>query len=454
MSGSGTATIAQAGCSISYNPVSQAGLIGSNLTPSQLQALTRTGTVSGSNVTVTGLLALIDTVASSQAGYTAVNVSTNILTATGQVTGNVITLNETGTLVVSGAYSIDGQRGSFSETVTTSSTAVFKRIVGPTITSVTVANGGTTIAQNTWIVIKGVNLVPPTTPAAGVIWSTAPDFAQGRMPTQLGGVGVTVDGNAAFVYFYCSAATSTICASDQINVLTPLDSKIGPVSIVVTNNGTSTTAFTADLAWIAPTFLQFGATGYVVATHGDGALLGPTTLYPGASTPAQPGEPIVVYGVGFGLPTTALVNGSSTQSAPLPELPVCQIGGTTALVEYAGVISPGSHQVNLTVPRLRPDGRQFVELHLLQPDACRRPHYSPAVTQYVGVGIFDRGPRTGWLTAHDASERPDPGQVYRVTFGTSPPRLGRIRLFRKVAGARLFRYFTLVQVPPIPSAGS
>jgi len=221
---------------------------------------------------------------------------------------------------------------------------------GPGITSVAVANGGTDIAQNTWIAIKGVNLVPSTTPAAGVIWSTAPEFAQGRMPTQLGGVSVTVNGKSAFVYFYCSAATSTVCTSDQINVLTPLDSTLGSVPIVVTNNGTSTMAFTATMKSIAPAFFQFSAAGYVAGTHADGSLLGATTLYPGVSTPALPGETIVVYGVGFGLPTTTLVNGSSIQSGPLPSLPMCQIGGNAAAGAFAGLISPGLYQFNLTVP--------------------------------------------------------------------------------------------------------
>src|ERR1700734_1282162 len=45
------------------------------------------------------------------------------------------------------------------------------------ITSVATANGGDYIAQNTFVVIKGNNLVPPTTPAAGVNWSSAPSFA-------------------------------------------------------------------------------------------------------------------------------------------------------------------------------------------------------------------------------------------------------------------------------------
>jgi uncharacterized protein (TIGR03437 family) len=60
------------------------------------------------------------------------------------------------------------------------------------------------IAQNDWIEIKGSNLVPANTPAGGVVWSNAPDFAQGRMPTEINGVSVTVNGRPAYVYFFCS----------------------------------------------------------------------------------------------------------------------------------------------------------------------------------------------------------------------------------------------------------
>ena len=227
---------------------------------------------------------------------------------------------------------------------------------GPVINSVTVANGGIDIAQNTWIVIKGANLVSPSTPANGVIWSSAPDFAQGKLPTQLGGVSVTVDGKPAFVYFYCSAATSTVCTSDQINVLTPLDSTIGPVQIVVSSGSTSSQPFTSNMEAIAPAFLLFNNAGYTAATHANGSLLGPTSLYPGLSTPAAPNEVIVVYGVGFGLPVTAIVNGSSTQSGMLPSNPVCQIGGYNASVSFSGVISPGLYQINLTVPESAKSG--------------------------------------------------------------------------------------------------
>jgi uncharacterized protein (TIGR03437 family) len=220
---------------------------------------------------------------------------------------------------------------------------------GPVVNSVMVANGGADIAQNTWIVIKGANLVPASTPASGVIWNDAPDFAQGKLPTQLGGVSVTVNGQPAFIYFYCSAATSPVCASDQINVLTPLDSTTGPVQTVVTSGGTSAAPFTSNMKTIAPAFLLFNS-GYAVGTHVNGSLLGPANLYPGLSTPAAANETIVVYGVGFGLPSTPLVNGSSAQSGTLPSNPVCQIGGNSAAIAFAGLIAPGLYQFNMTVP--------------------------------------------------------------------------------------------------------
>jgi len=65
---------------------------------------------------------------------------------------------------------------------------------------------------------------------------------------------------------------------------------------------------------------------------------------------------VVVYGVGFGLPANLLTNGSSSQSGALPTLPQCQIGGSNASVAFAGLISPGLYQFNLTIPLGSPSG--------------------------------------------------------------------------------------------------
>lgn len=226
---------------------------------------------------------------------------------------------------------------------------------GGTITSVNTAGSPVSagIAGNTFIEIKGINLVPATTPSTGVIWSNAPEFQQGKMPTNLQGISVTVNGKPAYIYFYCSAVTSA-CAADQVNALTGLETLSGNAQIVVLNNGVPSATFAVVAKPVVPSLLLFNAQGYVAATHLNFTLLGPTTLYPGASTPAAPGEQVVLYAVGFGPPTNTLTEGSSTQSGSLATLPICKIGANTAQVSFAGVIAPGLYQLNITVPNPQP----------------------------------------------------------------------------------------------------
>lgn len=217
------------------------------------------------------------------------------------------------------------------------------------ITGINTAWGGTDIAQNTFIEIKGTNLVPGDTTAGGVIWNNAPEFQSGRMPTRLGGVSVTVNGKPAFVYFFCSKVTTPACATDQINVLTPLDDTVGPVSVIVTSGSASTAAFTAQLKTLAPTFLLFSPAGSIIATHADFSYLGPVSLFPGASTPASVGETIVTYSIGYALPRETLTNGSATQTGSLLEVPVCRVNNVAAPAA-AALIAPGLYQLNITIP--------------------------------------------------------------------------------------------------------
>ncbi len=219
----------------------------------------------------------------------------------------------------------------------------------PVITSVGTAYGSG-IAQNTWIAIRGTNLVPNTTQPQGLSWIGPQDFSGGVLTTDLNGVGVTVNGKPATVSFYCSGTVaSSICPADQINALTPIDPTTGPIQVVVKNGGVASAPFTITATTISPTFLQF-KNNYVTATHANFSLLGPTTLYPGFSTPAAVGETIVLWAIGFGMPSTPIIPGSETQSGPLPTLPICSINGAGATVTFAGVVSPGLYQLNVVVP--------------------------------------------------------------------------------------------------------
>ncbi len=236
--------------------------------------------------------------------------------------------------------------------VTLSGTLSLAGPATPIITEVHTAywtGGNVSIAQNAWIEIKGRNLAPAATPAGGMFWSDAPEFAQGRMPTEVGGVSVTVNAKPAFVWWFCSAVTTVACASDQINVLTPLDDYEHQVAIVVKNGATSSAPFMTAKGKVTPSPLLFSVRGDVVATHPDGSLVGPKSLFPGFSTPAQRGETISVWGVGFGLPTTPVEAGSATQRGSLPYSPACYLGGKPAPVT-AALVSPGLYQFNATVP--------------------------------------------------------------------------------------------------------
>ena len=66
------------------------------------------------------------------------------------------------------------------------------------------------------------------------------------------------------------------------NVLTPLDSALGTVGVQVMNSmGTSAVAPVAMLE-NSLGFFAFNSDKYAAATHANGTLLGPTSLYPGA----------------------------------------------------------------------------------------------------------------------------------------------------------------------------
>jgi uncharacterized protein (TIGR03437 family) len=162
-------------------------------------------------------------------------------------------------------------------------------------------------------------------------------------------VSVTVNGEAAYVWWFCSKATTPACATDQINVLTPLDDYEAQVMVVVKNGPESSGAFLTNKRPVNPSVLLFSPRGDSVATHGNGSLVGPMSLFPGASTPARRGETVSLWATGFGLPTTPLVAGSATQSGSLPGALACYLGGATVQVT-AALVSPGLYQLNVTIP--------------------------------------------------------------------------------------------------------
>ena len=216
----------------------------------------------------------------------------------------------------------------------------------PTVTLVANAEGGVaTIAPNSWVEIKGSNLAPA---ADTRIWQS-PDFVSNHLPTTLDGVSVTVNGVPAYVYYI---------SPTQVNILTPPNAISGSVPVQVSDNGVVSANFIVQAQAESPSFFVFGGGPYIAATHVNGSYLGPTSLYPGLTTPAQPGETIVMYANGFGPTSAPVVSGSETQSGTLLPMPAITIGGVPATVTFAGLVAPGEFQFNVVVPPSLANGDQ------------------------------------------------------------------------------------------------
>ena len=370
MSGSGSIKVGQTITSFSLAN----GSLRVELHPVATIPATGTGTMTPfGNVTMSASLSTID-------GVTAQGTATFTVNATDSLTVFFVISNLsaasysfTATVTAStGAFA--NSAGTATMTLTNTSKSTFTLTgsgtitqpatgnVTPIITSVkTAGSNASFIAPNDWVQIQGKNLVPANTPAAGMIWNNAPEFASGRMPTQLGTISAKVNNKPAYIYFFCSAATATPCGdnqTDQINILTPLDTTVGQVLVVVTNGNVSSAPFIVSMRPVSPSFLQWDLKGHPVATHTDAkfSLLGPTNLFPGFTTPAKKQETILVYGNGFGLPTVPLVEGSSSQSGVLPNPQPGCIFGTTPVSATVVLVTPGLYGFGFTVPNTAVSG--------------------------------------------------------------------------------------------------
>jgi uncharacterized protein (TIGR03118 family) len=198
------------------------------------------------------------------------------------------------------------------------------------------------LAPSTWASIIGGALA--TTSRS---WA-ATDFSGANLPTSIDGVSVTVNGSPAPIDYV---------GPSQIDFLVPANAATGSAQVQVNSNDQISAVVNVTLQSAAPAFFWLTGNKYIVATHADGALAGPTTLINGVTTPVTPGETIVLYGTGFGATSPAPPN-NATFPAPLSlaTLPTVTIGGAPATVVYAGLIEPGVYQLNVVVPVTLPAG--------------------------------------------------------------------------------------------------
>ena len=203
------------------------------------------------------------------------------------------------------------------------------------------------IAPNTWVVLKGSNL---SRPRDARTWQLS-DFVNSQMPTELDGVSVTVNGKKAFVYYI---------SSGQVNILTPPDALPDSIAVQVTVDGARSNAFQVAAQRLSPSFYEAVSSlglPYVLAQHADYSLVGPPFLFPGLSTPAKPGETLLLYATGFGPTDVPVVSGSSNQAGTAQGAPpAVTVGGLPAAASNAVLIWPGEYQINVVVPANAPDG--------------------------------------------------------------------------------------------------
>jgi uncharacterized protein (TIGR03437 family) len=194
------------------------------------------------------------------------------------------------------------------------------------------------IVANSFATIFGSSLAQQTdTWAASIV--------EGRLPTSLGGVSVSVGGKPAYIAFV---------SASQINFLAP-DVPAGPTSVVVTTaSGTSSTS-TVAVSQFAPAFFAW-PNSQPIATRQDFSFAVKNGTFPGVTTvPAKPGDVLILWGTGFGpaLPAAPIgVQVPSDRTYSTATMPTVTISNLPATV-YGAALAPGFaglYQVAIQVP--------------------------------------------------------------------------------------------------------
>jgi uncharacterized protein (TIGR03437 family) len=221
------------------------------------------------------------------------------------------------------------------------------QVVGPSVNEVISAGdfgGFPSAAPGSWVEIYGTNLASQT-----LGWTGA-DFTGNNAPISLGGVSVMIGGQATFVDYI---------SPYQVDAQIPSNVATGIQQVTISNGAVNGAPVDLTINATEPLLLakaSFFVNGnqYVVAQHADGSYVLPTGAIAGVNShPAQPGETIVIYGIGFGpvkqnIPAGQIASGETQLTLPLNFM----FGQTSAQLAYSG-LAPGFvglYQLNVVVP--------------------------------------------------------------------------------------------------------
>ncbi len=294
----------------------------------------------------------------------------------------------------------------------------------------------TTGAPNAIASVYGTDFAPEGTFAS----ATELDEA-GKVPTTLAETCVEVGSRRAPLFFV---------SAGQINFQVPDQAGLGPEAVTVirgcgTANEQRSAAESFAIAAVSPAFFLFDtATQAIAAIHQDQVnRVGPDDLIPGVTTPAAPGESIILYGTGFGATDPPLAAGEIPQSAYPDAQGITRLASTDVRVSFGDMeVAPedifyiggepccaGLYQLVVKVPDAAPDGELPVTLTIdgvsspqgpfvaVQAPAPPSDGYTPLDFWLVADGSINLGGLlevTACLPVVDLQFPPLVGSVYTV----------------------------------------
>ena len=200
-------------------------------------------------------------------------------------------------------------------------------------------------------VVNAASFAPPTYPVSGGTLISAfgsglaPASEQAQaipLPTNLGGVSVTVNGVPAPLLFV---------SGGQINLQVPFGASGSSATIVVNNNGTASNEVSVPLAASSPGIFSVDGTGFGPGTvvHADFSLVS-------EAAPAAVAETVIIFLTGLGELSPPIPDGAAGPVDPLsrttdPDLLVL-FGSEAGTVLFSGAAPGfvGLYQINVTIP--------------------------------------------------------------------------------------------------------
>lgn len=211
-------------------------------------------------------------------------------------------------------------------------------VVAPSILPNGVVNGasfGSGLVVGSWATIQGTNLA-----ASAGEW----DIVNGILRVKVNDVSVDFGGNDAYIYYV---------SPTQINFIVP-DVRMGAQQVTVTNAAGTSQTVNITVTNFAPAFFSW-PDNQVVATTESFAYVAANGTFSSATTPAKPGDTIILWGTGFGPTNPAFPQGMVTPATggPYNAGKVSVTIGNLPATAYGAALAPGFaglYQLAIQVP--------------------------------------------------------------------------------------------------------